>query len=230
MEGNTLIVAGSDTSSTTMSAVMYYLLTNPDAMTRLKQEVHCTFQNAEEICMGPKMQTCSWLRACIDEAMRMSPAVAGLLPREVMEGGFGIPELGLFLPAGVQVGVSSYVIQHNADYVREPFKYDPGRWLHEDEKLPELRQDKEALNSVFCPFSVGNRACLGKPLVYMELSITIARLVWEYDMRMASEQHPRPAIAKQIRQGIRHPAEYQYQDWFLSNNEDIIVEISRRRQ
>ncbi|KAK4554120.1 hypothetical protein LTR86_008961 [Recurvomyces mirabilis] len=230
MEGNTLIVAGSDTSSTTMSAVMFYLLTNADAMSRLKHEVLSTFQNVEEICTGPKMQTCSWLRACIDEAMRMSPAVAGLLPREVMEGGFGISELGLFLPAGVQVGVSSYVVQHNEDYVRDPFKYDPGRWLHEDEKLPELRQDKEALNSVFCPFSLGSRACLGKPLVYMELSITLARLVWEYDMRLAPERRPRPAIAKQIKQGIRHPAEYQYQDWFLSNNEDVVVEISRRQR
>ncbi|KAK3671598.1 hypothetical protein LTR78_008521 [Recurvomyces mirabilis] len=105
MEGNTLIVAGSDTSSTTMSAVMFYLLTKADAMSRLKHEVLSTFQNVEEICKGPKMQACSWLRACIDEAMRMSPAVAGLLPREVMEGGFGVSELDLFFPAGVQVVV-----------------------------------------------------------------------------------------------------------------------------
>jgi hypothetical protein len=54
-----------------------------------------------------------------------------------------------------------------------------------DDKLPEHRQNKEALNSVFCPFSLGNRSCLGKPLVYMELSIAIARLVWEFDVRLA---------------------------------------------
>ncbi|KAK1811093.1 hypothetical protein LTR12_014525 [Friedmanniomyces endolithicus] len=230
MEGNTLIVAGSDTSSTTMSAVLFYLLHNPKALRRLEEEVRSTFDKPEDIRMGLQMQCCSWLRACIDESMRMSPSVAGLLPREVMEGGFSIPSMDLHFPAGVEIGVPIYAIQHNAEYVDDPFSFEPDRWLPQDDVLPEDRQNKEALNSVFCPFSVGQRLCLGKPLVYMELSIAIARLVWEYDMRLAPEQHPRKSTVKEIRQGLRHPAEYQYQDWFLSNNEGVFAEFRTRKK
>ncbi|KAK1055152.1 hypothetical protein LTR74_015868 [Friedmanniomyces endolithicus] len=230
MEGNTLIVAGSDTSSTTMSAVLFYLLHNPKALRRLETEVRNAFNRSDDIRMGLQMQFCSWLRACIDESMRMSPAVAGLLPREVMEGGFSIPSMDLHFPAGVEIGVPTYAIQHNAEYVDDPFSFEPDRWLPQDDVLPEDRQNKEALNSVFCPFSVGQRSCLGKPLVYMELSIAIARLVWEYDMRLAPEQHPRKSTVDEIRQGLRHPAEYQYQDWFLSNNEGVFVEFRAREK
>ncbi|TKA45830.1 hypothetical protein B0A54_03515 [Friedmanniomyces endolithicus] len=212
MEGNTLIVAGSDTSSTTMSAILFYLLHYPQTLRRLETEVRSAFDKSDDIRMGLQMQCCTWLRACIDESMRMSPAVAGLLPREVMKGGFSIPSMDLHFPAGVEIGL-------RAD-----------RWLPQDDILPEHRQNKEALNSVFCPFSVGQRSCLGKPLVYMELSIAIARLVWEYDMRLAPEQHPRKSTVKEIRQGLRHPAEYQYQDWFLSNNEGVFVEFRAREK
>lgn len=230
MEGNTLIVAGSDTSSTTISAVLFYLLHNPSSLSRLEQEVRSTFSSAEDIRTGLEMQTCSWLRACIDEAMRMSPAVAGLLPRVVLEGGFSIPAMGLHFPAGVHIGVCIYALHHHPDYVDQPFSYEPGRWLHQDGKLPEHRQNKEALNSVFSPFSVGARACLGKPLVYMEVCIAIARLVWEFDMRLAPNQHRDPLFERDVRKGRRHPAEYMYEDWFLSNNEGLFVEFREREK
>lgn len=223
MEGNTLIVAGSDTSSTTLSATLFYLLRNPMTLTRLEKEIRTTFSQAEDIRFGSQLSNCHWLRACIDEAMRMSPAVPGLLPREVQEGGLIIPGLEMSLPAGVSVGVCTYAIHHHKDYVADPFTYDPSRWLQEGHE-----QDREALKSVFNPFSQGNRACLGKPLVYMEISIAIARLVWEYDMRLAADQHQSETILKEVEEGKRHENEYHVQDWFLSNNFGLFVEFKAR--
>ena len=163
------------------------------------------------------------MRACIDEAMRMTPAVAGLLPREVLRGGLLIPSMDIDLPGGVNVGVPIYAIHHHSDYVIDPFTYDPARWLQEGHK-----QDKEALHAVFNPFSLGHRACLGKPLVYMELSIAIARLVFEFDMRLATDQHNEAFINKEIRSGKRHEDEYHIQDWFLSNNFGPYAEFRER--
>ena len=77
----------------TLSAILFYLLKNPDTLTRLEKEIRDTFSRAEDIRMGPQMQSCTWLRACIDEGMRMTPAVAGLLPREVLRGGLIIPSM-----------------------------------------------------------------------------------------------------------------------------------------
>lgn len=210
-------------SPRTLSAILFYLLKNPDTLIRLEKEVRETFSRADDIRMGPQLQSCIWLRACIDETMRMTPAVAGLLPREVLRGGLIIPSMDVDLPAGVNVGVPIYAIHHHSDYVVDPFTYDPARWLPEGHK-----QDKEALHAVFNPFSQGHRACLGKPLVYMELSIALARLVFEFDMRLATDQHYEAFVTKEIKRGKRQEDEYHIQDWFLSNNFGPYAEFKER--
>lgn len=264
MESNTLIVAGSDTTSTTLAATLYYLLHNPHTLSRLRAEILATFSTRHEIRMGPKMQSCSYLRAVIDETMRMTPAVGGNLPREVLPGGLEIPELGVFLPEGVDVGVPIYAVQHHADYVVRPFVFDPERWLHsssssssgtgggEGEKEGHHPQNRSSLQEVFTPFSIGHRSCLGKPLVYMELSLALARLIFAFDMRLSSssssassaseeeysekhghaqkEEKLSERIQKEIKSGKRQPFEYQLLDWFMSRNEGPWVEFRWREK
>lgn len=259
MEGNTLIVAGSDTSSTTISATLYYLLHNADCLQRVAKEIHSAFDDIEDINTGAKLQACTYLRACIDEAMRMSPAVPGLLPRLVLPGGLDIPALDLHIPAGVDVGTCTYAIHHHKDYVVEPFTYKPSRWLQrpsmkshkrqrsdsgvalQQESQPgedhnskegdlrrEQEQDHDALHSVFAPFSLGNRACLGKPLVYMEISIAIARLVWKYDMRLVDVPPIDSSVRADVKRGRRMEGDYHLRDWFLSANEGPVVQFAER--
>lgn len=228
MEANTLIVAGSDTTSTTLSAALHYLLHNTHALRRLEKEIRDTFSSVDEIVMGTKMQSCTYLRACIDETMRMTPPVGGVLPREVLAGGLTIPALGLDLPAGIDVGVPVYAIHHHAEFVACPFTFDPSRWLAVGEGEEPHEQDKDALLAVWNPFSLGHRGCLGKPLVYMELCIAIARIVWDFDMRLSGEQHVSKFVKDEIEQGRRKKGEYQLLDWFMSWNEGPWVEFRRR--
>jgi len=262
MEGLTLIVAGSDTSSTTLSATLYYLLRNPACLQKVTSEIRSTFSNKDDIRTGPRLQSCHYLRACIDEAMRMSPAVPGLLPRLVLPGGLAIPAMNLHIPAGVDVGTCTYAIQHHADYVVEPFKYDPSRWLQQAGSISRvsharqrsdsgvalssttpakdhatkaseyaaLHQDREALNAVYAPFSLGNRACLGKPLVYMEISAAIARLVFEYEMRLVEMAPGDAGVRADVRGGRRRVDEYHLRDWFLGKNEGPVVEFAAREE
>jgi len=39
--------------------------------------------------------------------------------------------------------------------------------------------------TAFCPFSLGNRGCIGKLMAYNELSIALGRVFWLYDVRLA---------------------------------------------
>lgn len=194
--------------------------------------------------MGPQLQRCTYLRACLDETMRLSPAVGGVLPREVLKGGLAIPGLGLQLPAGVEVGVPIYALHHHREFVVEPFRFEPARWLTAEEETEsqassEIKtsspfphaQDRAALHAIFTPFGIGHRACLGKPLVYLELSIAIARLLWEFELRLApqTQQVVSPEIARDLRAGRRVAGEYHLLDWFMSRNEGPVVEFRRRR-
>ena len=64
----------------------------------------------------------------------------------------------------------------------------------------------------------------------MELSIAIARLVFEFDMRLSNDQHCEASITKEVKRGKRHADEYQTLDWFLSNNWGPYVEFKERAQ
>lgn len=158
-ESNLLIIAGSDTTSTALAATVFYLVHYPAVLEKLAREVRAAFGDVEEIKGGMKLSQCQFVKACVDEAMRLSPSVGGLLPREVLPGGMEID--GHFVPEGTVVGVPHYSIHHNAEYFERPFEYRPERWLVDSS--PDVTAETVTLaQSAFCPFSVGPRGCIGK--------------------------------------------------------------------
>jgi cytochrome P450 len=223
-ESNLLIIAGSDTTSTALAAAFFYLVHNPDKLDKLSQEVRSTFSDIEEIHSSPTLSDCHYLRAVIDEAMRLSPPVGGILPREVLPGGINID--GLHLPEGVVVGSPHYTLHHNPNYFPSPFEFTPERWIAESS--PEVTRDSVALaQSAFCPFSIGPRGCIGKGVAYVELMTSLARTVYLYEMRLArgttlGEGSP------QLEDGRRRKGEYQLMDSFTSIKDGPLVEFKER--
>lgn len=80
---------------------MFYLCRNPQTLETLKKEIRSTFANKEQIVGGKELSDCRYLKACIDEAMRLAPPVPGLLPREVTAKE-GIEIDGVYIPEGVR--------------------------------------------------------------------------------------------------------------------------------
>ncbi|ROT38409.1 isotrichodermin C-15 hydroxylase [Sodiomyces alkalinus F11] len=229
-ESNLFIIAGSDTTSTAMAATLFYLTRHPEALAKATAEVRAKFSDAEEIRQGAALSGCTYLRACIDEAMRMSPSVGGLLPREVLPGGATID--GEFIPAGVVVGVPHYTIHHNPAYYRAPFQYEPERWIagagEKKTGFVATEDDVAHGQSAFCPFSIGPRGCIGKGLAYVEMSITIARTLYLYDLRRAVGI-PDPGEGRVDAEWGRHRVgEFQLTDTFTSMKDGAMVEFRRR--
>jgi cytochrome P450 len=223
-ESNLLIIAGSDTTSTAMAGTMFYLAHNPSAMQKVCKEIREAFGDVEEIVTGPKLSGCSFLRACIDETMRMTPPVAGALPRQVLPGGMDID--GRQIPAGVDVGVPIYAIHHNPDYFPQPFDYIPERWLSDPSANP-LHASLAAAQSAYNPFSIGPRGCIGKGLAYVELAVTIARVLYLFNLRLA----PGTTLgsgSKDLGVGRTRETEYQIQDVFASKKNGPILQFRAR--
>ena len=173
-----------------MAATLFYLTRNEAALRKAVEEVRSKFNNAEEIVYGATLSSCTYLRACIDEAMRLSPSVGGILPREVLPGGVVVE--GERIPAGTVIGVPHYSIHHNETHYPEPFQYVPERWIAGAEnplsKSADRRTTQDEVShasSAFCAFSIGPRGCIGKNLAYVEMTITLARTIFMYDMRKA---------------------------------------------
>ncbi|KAI0392633.1 cytochrome P450 [Xylariaceae sp. FL0594] len=181
-ETATFLIAGSDTTSSTMAALLHYLSVYPECYTKLAQEVRSTFTAREEIRLGPKLNSCIFLRACVDETLRLSPPGGSSYWREVEKGGTTIG--ADFLPEGSQVGVGIYALHHHADYWEEPFMFRPERWLSID--MSAKMQQTVARQAAYFPFSQGARSCVGKPLALNQLMLTFAMLFWEFDVQRAS--------------------------------------------
>lgn len=189
-EANVLMVAGSDTTSSSMVATLFYLLRHPRAMELLKKEVRSSFTDVEQIISGPQLNDLTYLKACMDEAMRLAPAVPGAIPREAMEGGAEVD--GVFLPAGSECGAPAYSLHRHPDYYREPLSYIPERWIEgatcqapSGVSWTSSRYDIDNARNAFCPFSIGPRGCIGKSMALMEMRITLARMLFLFDMELA---------------------------------------------
>lgn len=97
-QGTTLVAAGTETTSTFLSALTYYLLKYPEALRRLQGELRQTFVNHGEID-GDTTKDLEYLHAVVEEGMRIfAPAPFGL-PRVSP----GATVCGEWIPKGVRV-------------------------------------------------------------------------------------------------------------------------------
>lgn len=223
-ESNLLIIAGSDTTSTALAGAFFYLVHNPATLDKLSREITSTFSDIEEVHSSPTLNSCTYLRAVIDEAMRMSPPVGGILPREVLPGGLEVD--GLFIPQGVEIGTPHYALHHNPEYYPEPFTFKPERWIVGSSPTV-TREAVDRTQSAFCPFSIGPRGCIGKGIAYVELMTSLARAVYLYEMRVApgttlGEGNP------DLEWGRQRKNEFQLRDSFTSMKDGPYVEFRKR--
>ncbi|KAI1093471.1 cytochrome P450 [Rostrohypoxylon terebratum] len=216
MEAIFFIVAGGDTTATGMAAALFYISRHRDCYDKLAAEIRSAFRSGPEIC-GSKLTACSYLRACIDETLRMSPPLPGLLWRRLAteEQGEGKPPLkidGHIVPPGTDVAVGVYALHHNEDYFPDPFIYKPERWLEAADKIEEgAPGSRRAMLDAFAPFSVGARACGGKAMAYLEINLLLAKLLWYFDFR------PAPGPRGDV--GLSDKGEFHIHDVFVSTNE-----------
>lgn len=221
-ESVTLVVAGADTSATAMAAIFFYLSRNPDAYARAVSEVRSTFTSVEEITRSKeKLNSCRYLRACIDEAMRMSPSVGQTLAREVPSGGAMVD--GDFIPGGCDVGVPIYAIHHKEDIYPDPFNYNPDRWLVEKENASQQVKDMYA---AYNPFSVGPRSCMGKGVALVEMMATFAVVLFRLDFKMTEEDGSGGKAGAAF--GRHRANEFQLWDHITSSKEGPVLRFRPR--
>jgi cytochrome P450 len=100
---STLVAAGSETTATALSGLTYHLLKNPDMLARLTDEVRQAFSSDGEIDFS-SVGNLPYLKACVDEILRVYPPTPSALPRSVPEGGATVCDE--FIPENVSLEYS----------------------------------------------------------------------------------------------------------------------------
>ncbi|EMR69095.1 hypothetical protein MGN70_009186 [Eutypa lata] len=199
------INAGGTTTTTLMCAMFFYLARNPSAYSHLAMEIRSAFSSGSDICSGHQLADCKYLRAVIDESLRISPPSVGTLWREqTISCTDPLVVDGHIIPRGTSVAVNLYSLMHNAAYFPDPFSFCPERWLEAEGEGPAEREARATARHAFAPFALGDRGCAGKSMAYLEASLTLARTIWYFDFEKAPGEPGKLGEGEEGRKDGRH--------------------------
>ncbi|KAJ7868673.1 cytochrome P450 monooxygenase [Mycena leptocephala] len=185
---------GSDTTSNSITAIINHLAENPVVQARLQQELDQHWMNDDPVATSLQVQNLPYLDACIKEGLRIHSTIAIGLPRVIPEGGLVV--CGRFFSAGSVVGVPIYTLHRDPDiWGNDPDVYRPERWFDVEKTT--------AMHKAFNPFSSGPRACVGRNLAALELSLIIATLFRRYHFVLAEPEKPLETREGFIRKPVR---------------------------
>lgn len=172
----TLIVAGHETTASTLNWTWYLLAQHPEVADKLSEEVR---RLAQETRPGPEdMPKFIYTRRVLEEALRLYPP-GWLMTRRALHD----DRLGeYFVPAGTEIYVSPYLIQRNPMLWENPGRFDPDRFG------PEQGAEQRALATV--PFSSGPRNCIGEHLARLEMQIHLMIIAGRLRLRYAAKIPP----------------------------------------
>ncbi|KAJ5652677.1 hypothetical protein N7507_010103 [Penicillium longicatenatum] len=195
------MVAGTETTATALSGLLYYLLMNPTKMDIIVKEIHDTFEKDEDIEMRA-LEHMTYLNACIEEALRIYPPVPIGLPRITPDDGLIV--CGEHIPGKIAVSVHQWATFHSPENFKRPEEFIPERWIGD-----EFSSDNKA---AFQPFSFGPRNCLGKNLAYHEMRLILAKLLYNFEFSLLPES---VGWEKQ-------------KTFFLWEKNDLMIQLKRR--
>jgi cytochrome P450 len=151
----TMIVAGHETTASTLNWAWYLISQHPDVERKLSNELDTLTSGFEFVDLPRFLYT----RQIIEETMRLYPA-GWLLTRKALRD----DRLGeYFVPAGTEVYVPPYFIQRHPDLWEEPDRFNPDRFR------PDNAKRRHRLATI--PFSTGPRNCIGEHFARMEMQV-----------------------------------------------------------
>lgn len=127
------VIAGSDSTAVVLRTVWHNLLSHPETLDRLREELRDAEANNPKGFSKPfpswrDIADLPYLDACINEAVRLHPPFCLPFERVVPKGGIMIDET--YIPEGTVVGMSPYVInRHKPTFGEDADLWNPSRWM-----------------------------------------------------------------------------------------------------
>lgn len=165
------ILAGADSTSTALRTTFLFILTSPSAYAKLRNEITSSVESGTisfPVIKNSEAQKLPYLQACIQEGLRMYMPLHGLAGR-ISPYPDGATVNGVFIPPGIEVGITPYAMNHRRDFWGpDADTFRPERWI---ENEPETIKNYERINELV--FGSGRSSCLGKGIALMELGKAI---------------------------------------------------------
>ncbi|HEX6666404.1 MAG TPA: cytochrome P450 [Solirubrobacterales bacterium] len=183
----TLLVAGHETTATSLAWAFSRLVHEPRVLERLVEEVDA----GED----------AYVTATIQETLRARPVLPNVAPRLVAK---PVEVGGWNYEPGCSLVANGYLIHHDPDIYPDPYAFRPERFL-----------DQSPGTYTWIPFGGGRRRCLGASFAMLEMKVVLSALLKTCELREAGNSVEvaqrrnitvRPAKGARVSLGVRSPA------------------------
>lgn len=186
----TLLLAGHETTASTLCWTLHLLDRHPRVLERLRAEVVEVI--GDRTPGHADLERLTYTSTVLQEAMRLFPPV-WILTRNAQ----GDDEIGGYhVPAGSDVLISPYTLHRHPAFWDDPDHFDPDRF---DPGAPSGRP-----RYAYIPFGAGPRFCVGNHLGLLEATLVLVMLV--RDLRLTTvpghQVVPEPMLSLRVRGGL----------------------------
>ncbi|WP_412543688.1 cytochrome P450 [Longispora sp. K20-0274] len=186
----TLLLAGHETTASTLAWTLYLIDKHPEVWQRLHDEAVEVLGDRAPIYED--LHRLTYTSMVIEEVMRLYPPV-WLLPRKAL----AADEVGGYhVPAGADVLICTYTLHRHPRFWKDPERFDPERF--------DPTRSADRPRYAYIPFGAGPRFCVGNNLGMMEAAFVISVLA--RDLRLTKvpgyDVVAEPMLSLRVRGGL----------------------------
>lgn len=156
----TILLAGHETTASTLSWTWYLIDRHPEVAERMRAEA--TKVLGDRIPRYEDLPGLRYTTMVIQEAMRLYPPVWALTRRAVRADRIG----GYDVPAGADIMICPYTLHRHPGFWAQPHRFDPERFDPASAASPH--------RYAYIPFGAGPRVCVGSHLGMLEATLVAA--------------------------------------------------------
>ena len=171
----TMLLAGEDTTSNSLSWTFYYLAQHPELVKEIREEANIIFGNSNIPTNQKDLSKLKLSSAVAQETLRLKPVT----PNLYMQSNEGIILNNLEIPKGTTIMLQNKVAQTQEEYFTDANSFNPKRWMNtcpmQENHSPEIIKT----------FGAGARFCPGKNLAMYEMITVISSVCKNFDIELA---------------------------------------------
>nr|XP_009934832.1 PREDICTED: cytochrome P450 3A29-like [Opisthocomus hoazin] len=168
------VLAGYETTSSTLSYISYNLATHPDVQQRLQDEIDANLPNKATPTYNAVMQM-EYLDMVVNESLRLFPPV-GRIERVCKK---TVELNSVTIPKSMVVMIPAYVLHRDPGYWPEPEEFRPERFS---------KDSREPIDPyTFLPFGAGPRNCIGMRFALLVVKVAVVVLLQNFSFRTCKD-------------------------------------------